>query len=155
MEDEPLLHFLRQHARDARLVTSVCTGALILGAARLLQGYRATTHWLSMDLLSLFGATRVDERVVVDGNRITAAGVTAGIDFGLEVARQLFGDEVAQEIQLMLQYSPAPTFRSGSPTTAPADLVDRVRKVRHRVQAERRAIAERAAGRLARYPSVE
>ena len=102
MEDEALLEFLQLQARDARYVTSVCTGALILGAAGLLRGYRATTHWLSLDLLPLFGAHPVDQRIVIDRNRITSGGVTAGIDFGLVIASELCDDPVAQEIQLMI-----------------------------------------------------
>jgi cyclohexyl-isocyanide hydratase len=152
MEDRALLRFLEAQGRRARYVTSVCTGALLLGAAGLLRGYRATTHWLSLDLLPLFGAEAVDERVVIDRNRITGGGVTAGIDFGLAVAAEVFGAEVAQEIQLTIEYNPEPPFHSGSPNTAPADLVERVIETRQRVQAERRALAERAAGRLGLLP---
>ena len=148
MEDAAVLRFLETQAQHARYVTAVCTGALLLGAAGLLRGYRATTHWLSLDLLPLFGAHPVEERVVVDRNRITGGGVTAGIDFGLVVAAELFGAAVAQEIQLTIEYNPAPPFQSGSPRTAPADLRDRVIGSRATVQAERRAIAERAAARL-------
>ena len=148
MEDEALLRFLRTRAAGARYVTSVCTGALVLGAAGLLHGFRATTHWLSQDLLRLFGAEAVDERVVVDRNRITGGGITAGIDFGLTVAAEVFGQQVAQEVQLMLEYSPAPPFSGGSPRTAPADVVKSVIAARERTQSKRRAIAERAAARL-------
>ena len=148
MEDERLLRFLRVQAEHARYVTSVCTGALLLGAAGLLRGYRATTHWLSLDLLPLFGAEAVDARVVVDRNRITGGGVTAGIDFGLAVAAELHGAATAQDIQLMIEYNPAPPFQSGSPRTAPADVVTRVAGGRQRVQDERRSIARRAAARL-------
>jgi cyclohexyl-isocyanide hydratase len=153
MEDRPLLQFLQTQAGAARYVTSVCTGALLLGAAGLLRGYRATTHWLSLDLLPLFGAQAVDERVVIDRNRITGGGVTAGIDFGLAVAAEAFGPPVAEEIQLMIEYSPAPPFTAGSPKSAPAGLVQRVVHSRHHVQLERRAIAERVGARLsqARY----
>jgi cyclohexyl-isocyanide hydratase len=150
MEDEALLRFLQNQARHAQYVTSVCTGALVLGAAGLLQGYRATTHWLSLDLLSLFGADPVDERIVIDRNRITGAGVTAGIDFGLVIASALFDPAVAQEIQLMTEYNPAPPYRSGSPSVAPADLVERVIGERQRIQSDRRVIAERATARLDR-----
>jgi cyclohexyl-isocyanide hydratase len=147
MEDAPLLRFLQNQARHARYVTSVCTGALVLGAAGLLQGYRATTHWLSLDLLSLFGADPVSERIVTDRNRITGAGVTAGIEFGLAIASALFDAAVAQEIQLMTEYDPAPPYRSGSPSGAPADLVERVIRGRQRIQSDRRAIAERVTAR--------
>ena len=125
------------------------TGALVLGAAGLLNGYRATTHWLSHDILRLFGAEPVDERVVIDRNRITGAGVTAGIDFGLTIAAELFGPRVAQEIQLSLEYWPVPPFDSGSPKTAPADVVQQLIATREGSQSARRAIAERAARRMA------
>ena len=148
MEDEGLLRFLRTRAASARYITSVCTGALVLGAAGLLQGYRATTHWLSQDLLALFGAEPVDERVVIDRNRITGGGITAGIDFGLTVAAEVFGQQVAQEVQLTLEYCPAPPFSGGSPKTAPAGVVKAVVAAREGAQSRRRAIAERAAARL-------
>ncbi len=148
MEDAGLLGFLEARARRARFVTSVCTGALLLGAAGLLRGYRATTHWLSLDLLPLFGAIPVEERVVVDRDRLTGGGVTAGIDLGLAVAAELFGRAVAEEIQLTIEYDPAPPFRSGSPRTAPPAVVERVTRARGQRQEERRAIAERAAARL-------
>jgi cyclohexyl-isocyanide hydratase len=148
MEHEPLLEFVRAQGARARYVTSVCTGALLLGAAGLLRGYRATTHWLSKDLLPLFGAIPTDARVVIDRNRITGGGVTAGIDFGLVVAAEVFGPATAQEIQLFIEYDPAPPFSSGSPGVAPADVVARVTASRQRIQAERRRIAMRAAGRL-------
>ena len=148
MEDELLLQFLRERAPSARYVTSVCTGALVLGAAGLLRGYRATTHWLSHELLALFGAMPVNERVVIDRNRITGGGVTAGIDFGLTVAGEVFGMEVAHEIQLMLEYNPSPPFASGSPHSAPKSVVRRVTDAREAAQSRRRAIAERAAAHL-------
>jgi cyclohexyl-isocyanide hydratase len=148
MEDARLLDFLQSQAQRARYVTSVCTGALLLGAAGLLQGYRATTHWLSLDLLPLFGAVPVKQRVVVDRNRLTGGGVTAGIDLGLAVAAELCGRAVAEEIQLTIEYDPAPPFQSGSPRTAPPAVLERVTRAREQSQAERRAIAERAAARL-------
>jgi cyclohexyl-isocyanide hydratase len=150
MENAALLGFLRARAERARYVTSVCTGALLLGAAGLLQGYRATTHWLSLDLLRLFGADPVDQRVVIDRNRITGGGVTAGIDLGLAVAAEVFGRAVAEEIQLTIEYHPAPPFNSGSPGTAPAAVREAVTRARRHIQAERRAIAERAAAQLRR-----
>lgn len=148
MEDQATLAFLQHRAGAARYVTSVCTGALLLGAAGLLRGYKATTHWLSLDLLPVFGAKAVNERVVIDRNRITGGGVTAGIDFGLALAAELYGKEAAQEIQLMMEYDPAPPFPGGSPRSAPPDLVRSVIRARTKVQLERRAIAERAAARL-------
>lgn len=154
MEDPALLAFLQAQGRHARYVTAVCTGALLLGAAGLLRGYRATTHWMSLDLLALFGAEAAHERVVIDRNRITGGGVTAGVDFGLVVAAELVGPRVAQEIQLMIEYDPAPPFPSGSPGRAPLDLVESVTAARQEAQDERRRIAERAAARLAR-PSSE
>jgi cyclohexyl-isocyanide hydratase len=151
MEDARLLGFLQTQARQAHHVTSVCTGALLLGAAGLLQGYRATTHWMSLDLLPLFGAVPVEERVVIDRNRLTAAGVTAGMDLGLALAAELFGRAVAEEIQLTIEYDPAPGFTSGSPRTAPAPVLEGVIRARGQSRAERRAIAERAGARLAAH----
>ncbi len=123
MADENVLSFIRAQSHQARLVTSVCTGSLILAAAGLLKGYRATTHWASLDQLSLLGAEPVNERVVRDRNRITGAGVTSGIDFALTVVAELYGSEIAQNIQLHMEYDPAPPFSCGSPRTAsPAQL---------------------------------
>jgi cyclohexyl-isocyanide hydratase len=148
MEHEPLLSFLQHQSRSATYITAVCTGTLVLGAAGLLKGYRAATHWLSMDLLPLFGAEPVDERVVVDRNRITGGGITAGIDFGLHVAALVRGERTAQEIQLMMEYNPQPPFDSGSPFTADPALVQNVRTTRQQIQARRRAIAERIAQQI-------
>jgi cyclohexyl-isocyanide hydratase len=148
MADEVVLNFLREQAAHSRYVTAVCTGALLLGAAGLLRGYRATTHWLSLDLLTIFGAEPVAERVVVDRNRITGAGVTAGIDFGLAMIATLRGESIAREIQLQLEYDPAPPFVSGSPGAALAATVTSVREKRHQTQLERRRLAELAASRL-------
>ena len=147
LDDERLLSFLRLQGAQARYVTSVCSGALLLGAAGLLRGYRATTHWLSLDLLPFFGAVPVDERVVRDRNRITGGGVTAGIDFALVVASELFGATVAQRIQLAIEYRPAPPFQSGSPHTAPDDVRDAVTRASTEALARRRAIVERIAQR--------
>jgi cyclohexyl-isocyanide hydratase len=143
MQDEDLLAFLLRQAAQAEYVTSVCTGALLLGAAGLLEGYRATTHWLSLPLLQIYGATAVERRVVVDRNRVTASGCTAGIDFALTLAAMLAGDAVAQQIQLQLQYSPAPPFVSGSPATAPAEIVATVRRVAEPFQQQRWQAATR------------
>ncbi|MEM6499556.1 MAG: DJ-1/PfpI family protein, partial [Pseudomonadota bacterium] len=132
----------------ARYVTSVCTGALVLGAAGLLQGKKAATHWMSREMLSSFGATPVAERVVVDGNVITGGGVTAGIDFALTVAAEVFGADVAQSIQLGIEYDPAPPFNAGSPESASADLVAKARAVGQARQAEREAAVLSAAANL-------
>jgi cyclohexyl-isocyanide hydratase len=123
LEDDQVLDWLAAQGQRARFVTSVCTGALALGAAGLLRGYLATTYWLAIDLLPIFGATPISERVVVDRNRVTGGGVTAGIDFGLALAGQLAGEEVARRIALGLEYAPAPPF-PGSPRTAAPALVN-------------------------------
>ena len=148
LEHAPLLRFLRHQNMSAAYMTAVCTGTLILGAAGLLRGYRAATHWLSMDLLPLFGAEPVDERVVMDRNRITGGGITAGIDFGLYMAAILRDARTAQEIQLMMEYDPQPPFHSGSPTTADLALVQQVRTTRQHIQSIRRTIAQRFAQRI-------
>ena len=127
MDDEETLSFIRQQSINAKCIFSVCTGALILGAAGLLRGKKATTHWAAFQLLSYFGAIPVDERVVLDGNLISAAGVTAGIDGALRVAALLCGTQKAQEIQLNVQYAPDPPFNSGSAATAPPEVLSAVR----------------------------
>jgi cyclohexyl-isocyanide hydratase len=127
MTDEVVLEFLRRQGRTARYVTSVCTGALVLGAAGLLAGYAAATHWAFVELLPVFGARHVPGRVVVDRDRITGGGVTAGIDFALRLAAELAGDDVAKAIQLGLEYDPAPPFASGHPDVADPALVARLR----------------------------
>ena len=146
LDDEAMLGFLRARAPEARYVTSVCSGALLLGAAGLLRGYRATTHWMSLDLLASFGAHPVAERVVHDRARITGGGVTAGVDFALVVAAELFGDDVAQGIQLAIEYDPAPPFQSGSPRSAPAKVVELVTRASASALTQRRAIVERRGG---------
>jgi cyclohexyl-isocyanide hydratase len=127
MSDPVVLEFLRHHGRTAKYVTSVCTGALILGAAGLLDGYNATTHWAFVELLPQFGARYTPGRVVVDRNRITGGGVTAGIDFALRLVAELAGEELARTIQLGLEYDPAPPFASGHPDVADPALVARLR----------------------------
>jgi cyclohexyl-isocyanide hydratase len=119
LRDAEVLGFLRAQAARARYVSSVCTGALVLGAAGLLKGRRATTHWASHDFLAKFGAIPTHGRVVRDGNLFTAGGVTAGIDFGLTVVAELLGEAQAQVIQLGHEYAPEPPFRAGTPETAP------------------------------------
>lgn len=150
MEDDETLDFVRRMAEQAQWVTSVCTGSLVLGAAGLLQGYRATSHWGSLDQLSLFGATPVQERVVRDRNRITGAGVTSGIDFALTVAEELLGRAVAENIQLQMEYDPAPPFHSGSPRSASAERLTEAQQQIAEFIARRRVASEKAAGRLKR-----
>lgn len=150
MDDDAILAFVATQGARARWVTSVCTGALVLGAAGLLQGYRATTHWGFMPLLELFGALPVDERVVVDRNRITAGGVTAGIDFALRVVAEVAGVELAQSIELAIEYDPAPPFGCGHPRRAPAQIVDQVRQS----FAERYGVRERQIARIMARKSV-
>jgi cyclohexyl-isocyanide hydratase len=120
--DRETVEFVRRQAGAAKYVTSVCTGAFILGVAGLLKGRRATTHWAFTDLLPLVGATHVKARVVRDGNVITAGGVTSGIDFGLTVAAELAGETAAQTIQLGIEYDPAPPFDAGHPDRASAAI---------------------------------
>jgi cyclohexyl-isocyanide hydratase len=140
LEDAAVLGFVRAQAARARYVTSVCSGSLVLGAAGLLRGRRATTHWLSHDFLARFGAIPVHGRVVRDGNLITAGGVTAGIDFGLAVVAELAGQAQAEAIQLALEYAPQPPFRAGTPGEAPAAVLATVRKQMAPTRAAREAI---------------
>ena len=148
--DPEFLGQLRRLADGARYVTSVCTGSLALGAAGLLRGRRAASHWLWRDLVALFGAIPDPGRVVRDGNVITGGGVTAGIDFALTLAAEFAGSETAQAIQLQIEYAPDPPFDAGSPETAPAAIVAAVRERNAAVAAERRAAVEAAAARLTR-----
>jgi cyclohexyl-isocyanide hydratase len=128
MRDIEVLEFLQTRAQTAKYVTSVCTGSLILAAAGLLQGYKAACHWAFRDNLTLMDVEVSTERVVIDRNRITGGGVTAGIDFGLVVAAQLYGENTAKFIQLLLEYNPAPPFNAGSPEGAGEELVAMVKK---------------------------
>ena len=149
VNDAEMLDFLRKQAVAAQYVTSVCTGSLVLGAAGLLKGYRATTHWSAMDHLAPFGATPEKTRVCVDRNRITGGGVTAGIDFALTLVSIMVDRPTAEAIQLRLEYNPAPPFNSGSPDTAPPEVLARIRE-RIAPFAKRRGEAvQRAAARLA------
>ncbi|MFD1626678.1 DJ-1/PfpI family protein [Azospirillum griseum] len=146
LEDAETLAFVRAQADRARFVTSVCTGALVLGAAGLLAGKRATTHWNAMDFLPRFGAIPTPGRVVEDGRIITAGGVTAGIDFGLTVVAALLGRTEAETIQLALEYAPAPPFAAGTPDQAPAPVLAAARDRLAASRAARVAILERWRG---------
>jgi len=148
MDDEAVLGWVRRQAAGATIVFSVCTGALICGAAGLLMGRRATTYWAAAHLLPYFGATPVNERVVVDGNLVCAAGVTSGLDGALRVAAMLRGDRVAEEIQLYMQYAPEPPFNAGTPETAPPAVVADVRASAAEIMARREVTAKAVAKRL-------
>jgi cyclohexyl-isocyanide hydratase len=151
MEDDEVLDFLRRQAEHARFVLSVCTGALLCGAAGLLRGVRVTTHWSAFELLPYFGAIPVDERVVVDGRVVSAAGVAAGLDGALRLVALLRGDAAAQRIQLAIQYAPEPPFQSGSPSTAPAEILAAERERVRPLTQRRSETARRVARRLAKY----
>ena len=145
LDDSEVLAFLRRHGERARFVTSVCTGSLLLGAAGLLRGYDAVTHWAYMDLLAMVGARAVSRRVVVDRNRITGAGVTSGIDFGLRLAADLTSERTAQSIQLAIEYDPEPPYRGHPDHVDPALVAE----IRERYAGTHRARAERFRGQLA------
>jgi cyclohexyl-isocyanide hydratase len=147
LEDDALLDWLAAQGARARWVTSVCTGALALGAAGLLRGYLATTYWLAIDLLPIFGATPLDQRVVVDRNRVTGGGVTAGIDFGLALAAQLGGEDVARRIALGLEYAPSPPFPGSPRSAAPALVAGMVEGNRPAKEARRQLCLDAAARR--------
>jgi cyclohexyl-isocyanide hydratase len=148
MEDAEVLGWIRQQASGACSIFSVCTGALLCGAAGLLKGRRATTHWSAFHLLSFFGAIPVNERVVVDGAWVFAAGVTAGIDGALRLAAELRGEETAQAIQLHMAYAPEPPFNSGRPETAPVEVLEQVRRSVRAITAQREQTARRFATKL-------
>ncbi len=148
MEDAAVLEFLRKQAAVAKYVTSVCTGSLVLGAAGLLKGKRATCHWAAIEHLNPLGAIPVSERVVMDGNIITGAGVASGIDFALAVAAILEGEDVAKQIQLQIEYDPSPPFQSGSTRTASAETVALLRSRGAALNEQRRAVSERVGKKL-------
>ncbi len=126
LEDEQVLGWIRKAHETSQWTTSVCTGSLLLGAAGILRGRRATTHWLSLDRMAEFGAEPSSERVVEQGKVVTAAGVSSGIDMALRLAQRIAGDDVAQAIQLSIEYDPQPPFDAGSPAKAPKHVVDLV-----------------------------
>ncbi len=148
MDDGEVLGWLSKQVAGGSLVFSVCTGALLLGAAGLLKGRRATTHWASLDLLPYYGASPVDERVVADGNMIFAAGVTAGIDGALRLAAELRGEAAAEAIQLAIAYAPEPPFNSGRPEEAPPAVLVAAERSVAALSARRKDTARRIAERL-------
>jgi cyclohexyl-isocyanide hydratase len=148
MNDEEVLTLIRNHFTAGKLVFSVCTGALVCGAAGVLRGRQATTHWSAWNLLPYYGAVPIRSRVVVDGNLVTAAGVTAGLDAALLVASLLRGEAIAQEIQLSIEYAPNPVFQSGTPETAPAEVLQAFNESYSAVAASREAEAARFAALL-------
>ena len=139
----PALEWLRSAHETTTWTTSVCTGSLILAAAGLLEGKRATSHWLAMDQLRKLGATPTSERVVFDGKLVTAAGVSAGIDMALTLAAQIAGDDVARAIQLSIEYDPQPPFDAGSPRTAPSAIVELLRANSRFIESREEAVEHR------------
>lgn len=148
MDDLALIDFIQGTAKSARYITSVCTGSFVLGAAGLLKGKRATSHWMVVDHLIHLGATPVHERVVEDGNIITGAGVTSGIDFGLILASKLFGEEMAKCLQLGMEYDPDPPFKSGSISTASNETIAKLVEHGSELTAKRLHAAKRIGSTL-------
>ena len=148
VNDEEMLDFVGRQAVAAKYITSVCTGSLVLGAAGLLQGYRAATHWTAIEFLERFGATPAKTRVCVDRNRVTGGGVTAGIDFALTLVSIMVDQKTAEAIQLRLEYNPAPPFDAGSPDTAPPEIVALFKEKIAPARQRRSEAIERAAARL-------
>ena len=148
INDEEVLEFVRHQAKGAKYVTSVCTGSLVLGAAGLLKGYKAATHWTAMEFLSAFGAIPTKTRVCVDRNRVTGGGVTAGIDFALTLVSIMIDRRTAEAIQLGLEYTPAPPFNAGSPDSAPPEILALQKDRIAPSQARRAEAVDRAAARL-------
>ena len=147
IKDAEVVDFFVRQGRTAKYITSDCTGSLLLGAAGLLQGYKAASHWSVIDQLSLYGAIPTQQRVVIDRNRITGGGVTAGIDFGLTLAGILRSKRQAQAIELVIEYTPEPPFNTGNPSMAPADVYEMVRKGRAPVVEEARTLGRRVGAR--------
>lgn len=152
MEDSELLNFLQTHEKTTRYITAVCTGSLILAAAGLLRGYEAASHWAFREQLELMGAKVSTARVVVDRNRITGGGVTAGIDFALTIAAILCGENTAKLIELMLEYNPLPPFGVGSPEKAGAELVEAVKNIGKPLIAASHKASQQAASKLFLVP---
>ena len=152
VHDEEVLDLIRKHVQGAKLLFSVCTGALLCGAAGALVGRRVTTHWSARHLMPYYGAVLVDARVAVDGNIISAAGVTAGLDAALALVALLRGDATAQEIQLAIEYAPNPVFHSGTPQSAPVEVLEMFQKKYEPIgrarEAEAILYAERHASKL-------
>jgi cyclohexyl-isocyanide hydratase len=148
VNDEEMLAFLRKQAEGAKYITSVCTGSLVLGAAGLLRGYRAATHWSAVDHLPAFGAIPARTRVCTDRNRVTGGGVTAGIDFALTLVEMLVDRKTAEAIQLRLEYNPGPPFNAGSPDTAPPEVLALINERIAPYKARRTEAIARAAARL-------
>lgn len=148
LNDPETLDFIREKAATARYVTSVCTGSLVLAAAGLLKGKRAACHWMSRDMLSELGAIPDSSRVVIDGKFISGGGVTAGIDFGLTVAAEIFGEDVAKSIQLGIEYNPQPPFNAGSPDLADPNIEKATRLAATERQLQRFNAVKRAAANL-------
>lgn len=146
MQDEATIAFLKDRGSRAKLVTSVCTGSLVLAAAGLLKGYKATSHWAAREALRDFGAEPVDARVVVDRNRITGGGVTAGLDFGLQIIAKLRDQRYAEGVQLLAEYAPEPPFNAGTPHTAPKESVDLMSGMLFKFVEDVRAVAKAKAG---------
>ena len=146
MQDPETIAFLKDRGSRAKLITSVCTGSLVLAAAGLLDGYKATSHWAAREALRDFGAEPVDARVVVDRNRITGGGVTAGLDFGLQIIAKLRDQRYAEGVQLLAEYAPEPPFNAGTPHTAPKESVDLMSGMLVKFVEDVRAVAKAKAG---------
>jgi cyclohexyl-isocyanide hydratase len=151
VNDEEILSFVKKQAAGAKYITSVCTGSLVLGAAGLLKGYRASTHWTAMEALAPFGAIPTKTRVCVDRNRVTGGGVTAGIDFALTLVSIMVDRKTAEAIQLRLEYNPAPPFNSGSPETAPPEVLAVMKERLAKTQPRRLENYRRAAERMTQH----